>query len=64
MVNVEVHGQVATFTVTRNSDKHELSLSSADHSCIEWNGREVVKDHGWITNNAEFLAIFQAFTTQ
>ena len=64
-LRAEVHadGLVATFVITR-SDGHELSLSSRDHSLIEWNGGHIITGHGWVLDPFELLGIMDEFLAQ
>jgi hypothetical protein len=63
-VNVCASGSVtAAFIITR-TDGRELSLSSKDHSLIEWEGRHIITDHGWVVDPFKLLGIIQEFLTQ
>ena len=65
MARIEVKAgyPVANLVITRESDGHELSLSSMGHgNLIEWAGSEVIRDYGdWNTNAGKFAAILEEF---
>lgn len=62
-IEVKPDGPVACAVVHRD-DGHELSLSSMDHSLIEWGPMGMVEDHGWVSDPLIYISILAKFMAE